>query len=298
MHDKREAKFILRGAALPLLAVLAAISCSTFLGKPRATRAELEAVTREHPYTNSLGMPFVPVPATKVLFCLWKTRVKDYDHFVWDTGYEASGGMFSLCEDGWKQRGDDWNEPGFKQTPDNPVCGVSYEDAKVFCRWLSRREKLSYRLPTDAEWTQGMGNTQYPWGNQFPPPPGVGNYAGEEARNGHWPSGLGVIAGYRDGFPRTSPVEQFPPNHLGLYDMGGNLLEWCEDYYVKEMSGGAARERWRWLNVDGGGRKYRVVRGGSWDFGSLDLLKSSCRGSFAPDIRFDFIGFRIVLELK
>ena len=171
----------------------------------------LERARKEYPWVNSLGMKFVLVAGTQVLFSVWDTRVQDFKAFVADTNYNATGDMWSLSKDGWKPQGATWREPGFSQGPTHPVVGVSWNDAKKFCEWLTGREQGSgvlprgrvYRLPTDAEWSAGVGlqgeegNTPkeksgkiklYPWGNQWPPSKGAGNYAGEEAQTGDWPS--------------------------------------------------------------------------------------------------------------
>jgi len=136
-------------------------------------------------------MKFVPVAGTQVLFSVWDTRVQDFEAFVADTNYDATG--YSLGEDGLKRRAATWREPGFSQGPTHPVVGVSWNDAKKFCEWLTAREQGSgmlprgrvYRLPTDAEWSAGVGlqgeegnNPKekdgkiklYPWGKELPPP--------------------------------------------------------------------------------------------------------------------------------
>jgi eukaryotic-like serine/threonine-protein kinase len=166
------------------------------------------------------------------LFSVWDTRVQDFEAFVADTNYDATEGMWSLDKDGWKQRGATWREPGFSQGPKHPVAGVSWNDAKKFCEWLTAREQGSgmlargrvYRLPTDAEWSAGVGlqgeegnNPKekdgkiklYPWGKEWPPPKGAGNYAGEESKITKEPSNWAVIKGYNDGYPRTSPRGKF-----------------------------------------------------------------------------------------
>ncbi len=258
------------------------------------------SATRQSPWTNSLGMPFVPVPGVEALFCIWDVRVQDFEAFFKVTDYDATAGMYSVGKDGWKQRGNTWRNPGFSQGPNHPVCGVSWEDAKAFCRWLTERErsegKLSdgqaYRLPRDGEWSAAVGLPEegggtpreksgkikdvYPWGTQWPPPAGAGNYAGEEARDDSWPDNWPVITGYRDSYARTSPVGSFRANRFGLYDMGGNLWQWCED----------------WCD---GEQKYRVLRGASWNYYVPETLLSSFRYNYTPDPRYSYIGFRVVL---
>jgi formylglycine-generating enzyme required for sulfatase activity len=263
-------------------------------------KAGATSATRQSPWTNSLGMPFVPVPGVEALFCIWDVRVQDFEAFVKATGYDATAGMISLGKDGWKQRGTTWRNPGFSQGPNYPVCGVSWADAKAFCRWLTERERSegklfdgqAYRLPRDGEWSAAVGLPEegggtpreksgkikdvYPWGTQWPPPAGAGNYAGEQDRDDSWPDGWPVITGYRDSYARTSPVGSFRANRFGLYDMGGNLWQWCEDWFDGEQ-------------------KYRVWRGASWGRDVPGFLLSSFRLGFSPGSRRDGVGFRVVL---
>ena len=227
-------------------------------------------------FENSLGMKFVPVG--DVLFCIWPTRVKDFDVFAKETGLRSTT----------------WRSPGFKQGPDHPVVDVTWTEAMAFCKWLTERDRKKglltntqmYRLPTDIEWSKGVGLPEetgrtpeardmgvpdvFPWGTQWPPPPNVGNYTGEE-------TGSDVaIKGYDDGFAWTSPVGSFPPNKYGLYDMGGNVWQWCMDSWNNES-------------------KAKVLRGASWYNGGLKLsLLSSCRVNENPDSSTDNYGFRIV----
>ena len=267
------------------------------------------------PHTNGLGMRFVPVfllvPKATVLFSVYETRVKDFRVFVRETGYvhlretkDPKSRMWSLDRDGYKQRGHSWENPGFAQTDEHPVVGVNWYDARAFCEWLTLRERAAgrlpanreYRLPRDHEWSLAVGlaeeapartpeekdekiKDRYPWGEWpegQPPPAGAGNYADAEADDGHWPANFGTIAGYRDGYARTSPVGSFKPNALGIYDLGGNVWEWCEDEYRP-------------------GAGSRVVRGASWYILGRDLLLSSYRGGVLPLNRLDFNGFRCVV---
>jgi formylglycine-generating enzyme required for sulfatase activity len=180
---------------------------------------------------------------------------------------------------------------------------VSWNDAKAFCTWLTEKERREgrlspdqeYRLPADAEWSMAVGldepqsgtpqskslqiRSVYPWGTRWPPPSGAGNYAGREVRDGSWPADWSVIDGYGDGYPRTSPVSSFTVNRFGLYDMGGNVWQWCEDFY----------------NGSGGSR---VLRGGSFGSNLAGDLLSSNRNIGDSDKRYDFAGFRCVIAAR
>jgi formylglycine-generating enzyme required for sulfatase activity len=175
---------------------------------------------------------------------------------------------------------------------------VSYKDAVAFCEWLSKKEGKNYRLPSDHEWScaVGIGDREraedgprgnhrkiagvYPWGTQWPPPKGAGNYCGQECRGAPGlPKSYRGIEDYRDDFVFTSPVGSFNPNPLGLYDMGGNLWEWCADFMDPN-----------------GDRKQRVLRGGSWGDDVATCLLSSFRRHELPEVRGIVFGFRIVLD--
>jgi hypothetical protein len=251
--------------------------------------------TKAKPFENSMGMRFVPVPICKgngsqevtraVLMSQWETRVKDYDAF---------------CEATSRSR----EKPRFAQTPDEPIVNVSWKDAKAFCEWLSKKEGQTYRLPTDREWScaVGIGDREdpnktpeemdeqianvYPWGSQWPPPDNAGNYFGEECEGhgklalkevGYDIHDLSVLRGFNDGKVFTAAVGSYRPNDLGLYDLGGNVWEWCEDKY-NAISG------------------WRALRGGAWCNTQRDLLLSSYRYDGDPDIRYDSVGFRCVVE--
>jgi formylglycine-generating enzyme required for sulfatase activity len=290
----------------PLLGSLL-IASSAFTGELQSTNPStkeqahtvLEKATKEQPWQNSLGMKFVPVSGTQVFFSIWDTRVQDFRVFVDSDGYDATEEMWSLGNDGWKQRGASWKDPGFKQGSTDPVVGVNWDDAKAFCGWLTKRERTSgalpdgmeYRLPTDQEWSVAVGlgsepgNTPqeknsriklYPWGPAWPPPAGAGNYCGVESRIGAESPKWTVIEGYNDGYPRTSPVGSFAANKSGLYDMGGNVWQWCEDWYNSENT-------------------HRVLRGASWDSHNPFFLLASSRDYIRPDYRGSFVGFRCVL---
>ena len=253
------------------------------------------------PWTNSLGMVFVPAGATNVLFGIWETRNQDFAAFVNETKYDATANAFSLGRDGWKNRHDTWLNPGFATGLKNPVSAVSWDDARAFCAWLTKKEQAAgrlrtnqwYRLPTDAEWSLAVGlgpetgktpkdksekiPDVYPWANLWPPPPNAGNFAGVESKPGT-PTDWQVIPDYDDGFPRTAPVGSFASNQFGLFDLAGNVWEWCED-----LADPAAA----WQG--------RCLRGGSWANYEPSSLLSSCRVCSPAGMRRTCNGFRCVL---
>ncbi len=229
-------------------------------------------------FTNSLEMVFKTLPGTQVRFCIWETRVKDYAVYA-----AANTGV-----------NDKWKNPGFEQEETHPVVMVSWENARAFCAWLTHKEQAAgkitageaYRLPTDEEWSvavglgeekgnmpkekgpspfvaEKVGNTElYPWGKEWPPAKGAGNYS----------KSLTV-----DKFDKTAPAGSFMVNQIGIYDLGGNVWEWCNDWY------------------DPAAQKYRVLRGASWLNGQPGGLLSSFRNCEPIRFRNSYIGFRCVL---
>jgi len=189
---------------------------------------------------------------------------------------------------------------------DLPVVMVSWEQAALFCNWLSVKESLppvyiqkdgrvvaseplgkGYRLPTEAEWEssarQGVSG-KYPWGEGYPPPPGTGNYADESTK------GLidVIIDGYNDGYPAVAPAGKFRPAATGLFDMGGNVAEWCHDYYAIETEG-AEKEQSNPVGPREG--SHRVVKGASWKSAGIANLRIAFR-DYSAGPRND-LGFRI-----
>ncbi|MEP6671159.1 MAG: SUMF1/EgtB/PvdO family nonheme iron enzyme [Chthoniobacter sp.] len=224
----------------------------------------LSTATKEKPFVNSLGMKFVPVLGTAVLFSIWDTRVQDYRIFAEETARE-------------------WPRPDFPQGPTDPAINVSWESANGFCVWLSRKEGRKYRLPTDAEWSRAVGNQKYPWGTTWPPPQEAGNFDPK------------VQA---DNFPKTSPVGKFTANRYGLYDMSGNVWQWCADEYRATMNDPDVFNYNGFLRTERApnGIPYRVLRGGSWRANSEVYLRSSSHYIELPHNRSDNFGFRVVLD--
>ena len=253
-------------------------------------------------WTNGLGMVFARVPGTSVLFGIWETRVRDFDAFATAAAYDGGNKLYCVGSNGqWGvHEGFNWKNPGIKyeQSPLHPVVGASWQDAQAFCAWLTQREQKegrlatnqSYRLPTDLEWSRAAGlenetgptpkdkdgqiKNVYPWGTQWPPPPKTGNFFDETARKKH--TAPLFIQGYDDGYAEAAPVGSFAPDRHGLYDLAGNVWEWCEDVF--DTPNGP-----------------KVLRGGSWQDADPVLLFASNRASLSADRRCSFVGFRVVL---
>ena len=198
------------------------------------------------PFVNSLGLRFVPAGTPGVLFCTTETRVRDFTAFATARALPdfavAMWVNYTGGEEGWHTVNATWKDPGFPQTAEHPVVGVTLREALDFCEWLTEHERASgrigaddrYRLPTNAEWSIAVGldadapspSARYPWGAAFPPPALAGNYASEETRtDGGNHKALPVIAGYRDGHAFTAPVGSFAADARGLHDLGGNAWE-------------------------------------------------------------------------
>jgi hypothetical protein len=252
------------------------------------TRALTLAIAPE-PLTNSLGMKFVPVPGTRILMCIHETRNKDYAAYA-----AANKGVDSQ----WQHPVFDWGDKGqitIEEDGEHPVIHVNWDDAKAFCKWLSAKEGKTYRLPTDHEWScaVGIGDKEaerespkqkagvvegFPWGAGYPPANNdVGNYwDATVVKKGL--TGRTNLKNYADGHLLTAPVMKFQANTIGIYDLGGNVWEWCEDYFDPEA------------------KSSRVLRGGSWRSDDRVHLASSCRSRYNPSFRYSYdYGFRCVL---
>jgi len=161
-----------------------------------------------------------------------------------------------------------------------PVVYVSWYDAVEFCKWLSKKTGKKYRLPTEAEWEYACRagtKTSFNTGH---------NLTIEQANyNGNYPYRGNAKGVYRQ---TRMPVDSLPPNAWRLYNMHGNVLEWCSDQYGTYPSGTVKNP----LGPSSG--SHRVVRGGSWGDDAANC-RSAIRCSFIPGRRGSDVGFRLVL---
>jgi formylglycine-generating enzyme len=187
----------------------------------------------------------------------------------------------------WDQHSSRGTSDELTAKPTYPVVDVSWDDALAYCEWLSRTTVKKYRLPTEAEWEKaargGLYGKKYPWGDEA------------YDANGHYRANAGSEAENerirkKDGFSYTAPVGSFPPNGYGLYDMAGNVWEWCADFYD-----GTYYVRSAYKNPQGPERgEKRVIRGGSW-FGGPEHMENAARLWDYESIRYASTGFRVAM---
>lgn len=221
----------------------ASSSGSSEVAAPAQTTASSPAeATKETPFINSLGMPFVPIPRFETRFCIWPVRVQDYEQYC-----AATGATYPPCP--------------FPQGSDHPVVGVTWDDAIEFCVWLTGKEraegkideKTVYRLPTDLEWSAAVGLPHepeptpeerhlkapgYPWGLRWPPPENAGNY--EHDRNGDYFGLKGKILHHREeaeGFNNLIESSRNPRGTTIRYIQEDQTASYYEEAYNNWLLG-------------------------------------------------------------
>ncbi len=234
----------------------------------------------------------------------------DFAAFVDDTGYVTEAERFGwsfvfagLLPDDfpptrgvasapwWRQvEGADWRHPegpqsGLRERMRHPVVHVSWNDARAYCVWAGTR------LPTEAEWEYaargGLEGKVFPWGDELEP--------GGEHRMNVWQGIFPSQNTLADGFLGTCPVDAFPPNGYGLYNMTGNVWEWCADWYHATF-----HTRERRTNPTGPRQgTNRVTRGGSHlcHDSYCRRYRVAARNSMSPDSSTGNTGFRCALSL-
>ena len=186
-----------------------------------------------------------------------------------------------------------WQNPGFKQTDDHPVTNVTWHDAQAMCKWLSEKEGKKYRLPTEAEWEYCCrAGTTTIWQSGDDPESLVkaGNlYDADTVKN--WPQWKEFALKGHDGYEFTAPVGKFAPNAFGIYDMHGNVWEWCSDWYGGDYYAKSPVDDPQGPETG----RARVRRGGSWHTWPL-YVRSSYRNWNSPSTRYTLVGMRFVRE--
>ena len=183
---------------------------------------------------------------------IYQVTNAQYRAFIEDTGYRNGTPGY-------------WDIPKFNAA-DHPVVGVRWNDVVDYAKWAGKR------LPTEAEWEKaargGLVGMQYPWGDEI------------TEENANYDTG------------GMTPVGNYPPNEYGLYDMAGNVWEWCADWYDGDYYSNSPERNP--TGPDSG--TYRVLRGGSWSNAPFNL-RVAHRGSFIHPARTGIlVGFRCVSQ--
>ncbi|MDZ4851909.1 MAG: formylglycine-generating enzyme family protein [Pirellulaceae bacterium] len=188
-----------------------------------------------------------------------------------------------------------WRNTGLPQSDDHPVVNVTPADAEEYCRWLSKVEKVTYRLPSEAEWEYACRagtTTRYANSDEPSDVTKIGNIADQSGAKmfPHWTK---KVVATDDGFAFTAPVSSFPANAWGLHDMHGNVWEWCSDSaFRKYPKTSETIVDPVFKDTD----EFRIVRGGCWTKWTTHC-RSSKRYRNPSDKPSLNVGFRIVREI-
>ncbi len=224
--------------------------------------------------------------------------IGEFRAFVKETGYVTSAekdgqggtGLLGPAKFGAAARFT-WKEVGFPVTDDHPVANVSWHDANAYCVWLSKKTEKRFRLPTEAEWEYACragAKTTFAHGNNVAGLIKFGNLADQALRKKI--PGLPWALQGNDGHEYLAPVGKFQPNAFGLYDMHGNVLEWCADRFsffdpIRNI-----------VKLPLENEVQYVHRGGNW-FSDPATAGCACRSGNPPSFRNSLTGFRVVCEI-
>ena len=238
-------------------------------------------------------------------FALGRSEVSvgQFREFIRASGYkttaESEGGSSIYDETSGRMvdgRGVTWQDDyrGRRAADNLPVVHVSWSDATAYLAWLSERTGKSYRLPSEAEFEYAMragSTTRFVWGDGDPQRV-IGNFTGAGDRSPAHRTWRKAFPRYADDHWGPAPVQSFPANPLGLFDLEGNVSEWVEDCwhdtYIR-----APRDSRAWVNP---GCERHVVRGGSWG-SDPDQVRSAFRLSALTVTRSGRVGFRVARDL-
>ena len=270
------------------------------MGSPESPEQLLAQFPYAKPERISGERPLHRVRLTRPFFMgQAEVTVGEFQRFVEATAYRTEAETDRAGGLGWDEaigrlvngRRYKWSQPGFAQSDNHPVVNVTWNDAVEFCNWLTRTEGRNYRLPTEAEWEYACraGSTaRYNHGDEPEGLVAFGNVPDltAAAKFGWW-----CALKSSDGWEFTAPVRSYRPNAFGLYDMHGNVWEWCADgYSAVYYSESPAADPQGPTGANG-----RVIRGGGWGDYAV-YCRAACRLAVAPETRTNDVGFRVVCD--
>ncbi len=256
----------------------------------------MDAPVPGKPFTNSIGMKLVYIPPGEFMMgsrdsaaeVARKVRNTDRKYFLEEHPQhrvEITRGFYMSTTEVTKAQYRAIMDTNLsRKGGDNPVRLVSWDDAVEFCRKLSEKEGRTYLLPTEAEWEYACrAGTTTPFYTGETISTSQANY------NGNYVYGSGTKGIYRK---TTIDVGSFPPNAFGLYDMHGNVYEWCQDWHGENYYAVSPTSDPQGPSSG----KYRVTRGGSWLW-DPGYSRSANRSGGTPSSRSSDVGFRVLLDL-
>ena len=240
--------------------------------------------------------PVHPVAVPAFAAGVFEVTRKQFAAFVAATGHEPATGCITDRDQDGRWRFDpeaSWRDPGLPQTDDEPVVCIGWADMAAYAAWLSQRTGKAYRLLSEAEWeyaARAGSTTEFWWGDSSDSLCAFANGpdASAKAKFPGWPA-----AACDDGHAFAAPVGSYRPNAFGLYDMAGNAWERVADCYAPDY--GPQPRDGSAYQVDGCQR--RVMRGGSWVQGLVDLRSAQRNGLLPATLQGADIGFRVARSL-
>jgi formylglycine-generating enzyme required for sulfatase activity len=216
-----------------------------------------------------------------------------FEAFVRSSGHKVGDKCWALENNEPRESADrSFRNPGYSQNGSHPAVCVSWDDATAYADWLSATTGKSYRLLSEAQWEYtaraGMAAAIVPEADMC----AFGNGADQTAKQAKLP-GNWVYLACTDGYSHTAPVGSFKANAFGLYDLMGNVWEWVEDCYGRNLTE---------IPADGSARasgdcREHTVRGGAWSTPAR-MLRTAVRAKAPAGARFDDVGFRVVRTLS
>ncbi|MDV6030056.1 MAG: SUMF1/EgtB/PvdO family nonheme iron enzyme [Phycisphaera sp. RhM] len=300
-------------------------------GGERTLQQAFPLSTTGQGYGNAEGPAHVTWVTKPYQMAETEVTVGQFRRFVQATGYQTTAQRGQAEMVGWQPTPEDkplyqshyflrdekfnWENPGFEQTDEHPVVGVSLTDAKAYCQWLSQRDGVRYRLPTEAEWEFACRAGTSTWFSFGDAAQGVSHrhanlgHVELEQHRKHAAERQWLLDWDKDptdGYVFTAPVGSYARNPWGIADMHGNVWEWCEDLWLDTIYKDYERPRFDQPNgvaVDPVNRDrpqtttndFHVLRGGCWYNGDLSC-RSSARIPWDADDAACYVGFRIVRD--